>query len=156
MLKYFKKYLGPKEAVVSVYKRGSVIFLHPNNKSAVGGWIAAEPCTEVPINSDNQNLGALIRSHLKKSKRNVAHPKNFKGGFDFVLKKAGVKSYKQFMSGCKHCSVHQIGKTINFVHSIKDGTRGFSYTGNCSIQIDVNSTDEKTGESVHECLDKSL
>ena len=106
MFEFLKQYLRPKEAGVAVFKRKNGIFLHAEDKTDVGIWIAREPCIGIALDIDNHELGALIQEHLSKSKTNIKHSKEFKGLYNFVLKTVGVRSYKQFMSGCKHCRIH--------------------------------------------------
>lgn len=148
-------YLKQKEAGIAVFKRENGIFLHPEDKTDVDVWIGNGPCIVIPLEVENRHLGELVRENLTKNRTNISHPNEFKGMFNFVIKKAGVRSYKQFMSGCRHCSIHQKGKKLIFTHSVNEGSKGFSYTSESIIEIDLNSSDENIGKTTIECLDKS-
>lgn len=155
MLKYLKQRLNPKEAGVDLYRRENGYFLHPNDRTDVGVMIANEPCTGMTLEASCEQIGNLIRENLLKSRTNIRHPKEFKGMFNFVLKKAKVRSYKQFMSGCRHCSIQQKNSKLLFTHSVNNGSKGFAFTGEPGFEIDISSTDEELGNLAIECLEKS-
>lgn len=139
---------------MAIYRRNNSIYIHPQDKIDVGAWIAVEPCIEIPPGVTSDELGLIIRENLLESSSNIK-PKWTKGLFDFVLKKAKVKSYKQFMSGCRHCHLTQSGSKLILAHSVNKGTKGFAYTSEPSIEIDANVSHYELGENVLECLEKS-
>jgi hypothetical protein len=155
MLKYLKQKLNVKEAGVALYRRENGYFLHPNDITDVGIRIANEPCTEMALEASYEEIGNIIRENLLRSRTNIEHPKEFKGIFNFVLKKAKVRSYKQFMIDCRYCSIQQKGSKLLFAHSINNGSKGFAFTGDPGIEIDISSTDQELGRLAIECLEKS-
>jgi hypothetical protein len=152
---FIQKFRIVKEAAAALYRRDNGYFIYSDNKTTVGAWIGVEPCIFMPLESTHAQLGTVIRECLKRSKVNVAHPKEFKGGFNFVLKTAKVRSYKQFMLNCRHCTISQKGEKLIFTHTINDGTKGFSYTKEPSIEINISCSDAVLGEKALECIDKS-
>lgn len=155
MLDYLRNKFSPKEVGVAIFKRDNGFFIHPEDKTGMGVWIAVEPCADSPLEVSIDKLGALIRENLLKSRTNIKYPKEYKGRFDFVLKKVKVRSYKQFMSGCRHCMIHQIGSKLILTHSVNNGTKGFLYTNEPSFEVDININDQELGEKAVECLEKS-
>ncbi len=155
MLNYLKDRLRPKEAAIALFRRENGLFLHPEHKTDKGAWIAAEPCVDMPLQVSMTELGALIRENLAQSRTDMRYPDNHKGLLAFVLKKAGVRSYKQFMSGCRHCSIHQKGSKLVFTHSVNTGSKGFAYTGEPDIETDIDVSEEELGMAAMACLSKS-
>ncbi len=154
IFRFFKNRLKPKEAGVSLYQRDNGYMLVIDNKTIAGFWIAAEPCIALPIDINNESLGAIIRESLLKSTLNVENPTHHKDAFDFVLKQARVRSYTKFMIGCKLCSIKQKGDTLTFYHSINEG-KGFSFTEGPHVTCGLTCSDEQLGKNVIDCFNKS-
>ncbi|MFO7569245.1 MAG: contact-dependent growth inhibition system immunity protein [Smithellaceae bacterium] len=157
IFRLLKKKAKIKEAGAALYQRPNGFFLCVENKTISGVWKTVEPCMVVPIETSKESLGEAIRAALLKSKVNVENDTNFKGGFDFVLKQAKVRSHKQFMNGCKLCSITQKGTTLTYYPWINEGKgfTGFPSAGELNVTCDLSCSDEELGARAHECLNRS-
>ena len=141
-------------AGASIYKRDNGYFIHAEDKTNVGAWIASPPCTELPLSAQSEELAEAVKKHLQESKK-IEHPREFKGLFDFVLKKANVNSIKKFMLNCKHCSITQTGEKLIFSSSINLGSKGFSCTNDPAIELGKESSLKEIGKAVYDAINRS-
>ena len=49
MFRFLKQKLRAKEAAVALYRRENRYFLHPEDKTEEGLWIATEPCIGISL-----------------------------------------------------------------------------------------------------------
>jgi len=152
-LKY-KRFIKSFKSNVSVYKRGAKYYMHPNKLTTDGVWLSIEPCLIEEATSSNENIGNLIKELLPKCRGTVEHPREFSKLFDFVLEKANVSSYKQFIKNSTCCSIYDIGNEIIFRPLMRDNNRGFTEIMGMDLKISTNASASDYGENLSLCFQK--
>lgn len=88
-----------KRAVL--YQNNKKTIIHPFSKTVDGLWIWDNPIYVFEkINIDDETLKAILET-LSHSRSSVEHPRNWKGFYDPVLKKAGIQSMRKFFDSMK-------------------------------------------------------
>jgi hypothetical protein len=105
------------------YKRGKNIFLYTLCKTTNGVYIGCGPIVTIGAN-DLRGSGKSLLEVLEKSKEGVAHPTQWAGFDEPLLRAAGVKSWPTFSRSAKHVDIQWAGNRIQFVPTRNAGPRG--------------------------------
>lgn len=91
------------------------ILVHPSSKTVDGVWILSEPVTCLDDSAPNEVLGRALADALQRSVTGVAHPTQWKGLFEPVLRLAGIKTWSSFARQARSVEIEMDGSRIMFV-----------------------------------------
>lgn len=110
-----------KKAVV--YQRGENIYLHALSRTTAGVWVLSGPVFVLDL-AEIFSIVDIFHSVISGSFDQVPHPVSWKGIFDPVLQKVGVKSLSAFMKNCKCVEVEVCAEEVVFVPTKNLGPSG--------------------------------
>ena len=108
----------------AVYQLPDRFLVHPDHTTTAGVGIAGDPYLSVPLNADDQTLGAAVVRALAASQERVPHPLSWKGLAAPRLKAAGMKSHTAFQRGARLVEVLRTSQHIVCEPTRNGGTKG--------------------------------
>ena len=142
-----------------VYRRGEMILMLPMNVTTMGVGISGEPVLTME-GASAETIGQQLQKTLEESGKIVLHPEIWpRGGFDYVLKAAGVRSYKEFMRGARYVSAAVVDGKYVLQPTKNGGTsgdrKGFQGLAESRDREIVTRSEEELGRAVVAALDDS-
>lgn len=107
----------------TAYQREGKVILHSLSKTTAGVWILSGPVltqTSIDVSSLGQDVVTMLNGSFEK----VAHPTSWKGLFDPVLQKVGVKTLNAFMKKCKCVEIESDAGVVSFLPTKNLGSSG--------------------------------
>ena len=139
----------------TAYQREEKIFLHSLSKTNAGVWILSEPVL-AQASIDTPTLGRSVLAVLNGSMEQVAHPTNWKGLFDPMLKQAGVKTLNSFMKKCKCVEIESDAGLVSFLPMKNQGSSGGFESLDMKVGPIALSEASDVGEKLNSAFDLAM